>query len=144
MLDQIEYRIAQKLAEYHLYPYAKDIYLNIFKKFSHFPLNMRDIGMRGEGKTITFLALVVSKCLAQKHPNFSDLYTAVLKELSEKAAKFFPQDISVETFIGCVLFYYHPSQVKNTLSTIEVSKYLNKDQLYEFELKKKTILIFTV
>ena len=74
MIDKIEKQIAYRLALQHNYPYAQEIYLNIFKKFSHFPLNLSDINIKDEGDTITFLALVVYKCFKLKHMPFLDLY----------------------------------------------------------------------
>jgi len=53
MLDKIEYRIAGRLADHHLYPYSRDIYTNIFRHFSHFPISIKELGIEGEGKTIT-------------------------------------------------------------------------------------------
>ena len=144
MLDRIEYRIANKLAEHHNYPYAQNIYINIFSRFSHFPLKLHDIGIKGEGNTITFMALVVLSCFDHKTKTFPDLYSAVLQKLKKQAASFFPQDIVVETFLGCILYYYHPANIKNILSTIEVSSIFNPKELYEYELKKKTILLFMV
>jgi len=59
MLDKIEYHIARNLADRHNYPFAQNIYISIFKSFSHFPIKLKDIGIYNEGNTITFMALVV-------------------------------------------------------------------------------------
>ena len=144
MLDKIDYKIAKELSEYHLYPYAQDIYLNIFKHFSHFPLNLRDIRIEGEGTTITFMALVILHCLGNHRNDFPEQYDKLLREFKNSIAPYFPQNISVETFLGCLLFYYHPVDIKNTLSTVNVDKIFDKNEQYEYEIKKETILIFMV
>jgi hypothetical protein len=42
------------------------------------------------------------------------------------------------------LFYYHPVDIKNILSTIEVDDIFNVKERYEFEIKKKTVLLYTI
>ncbi len=144
MLDKIDYKIAKELSEYHLYPYAQDIYLNIFKHFSHFPLKLKDIGVEGVGTTITFIALVILRCLGNHGNDLLILYEEILGELKKSIAPNFPQNISVETFLGCLLFYYHPADIKNILSTDELDKIFDEKERYEYEIKKKTILMFIV
>ena len=138
MLDQIEFRIAARLADHHNYPYSRDIYSNIFRSFSHFPIKLVDVGIAGVGKTITLMALTVLTCFDTKEKTFSELYAVVLQNLKERAAQFFPGNIAVETFFGCILYYYHPANIKNILSTMEVSKFFSKEELYEYKFKKKT------
>jgi hypothetical protein len=144
MLDQIEYNIARRLSERHLYPYALDIYINIFKHFSHFPLRMKDINLQGPGQTITFIALVVLKCFQVKTNDFNALYKKVREELQGQAASFFPENIAVESFLGCMLYFYHPVDIRNRLAEFDPYKLFDEDQRYEFNLKKNTILIFTL
>jgi hypothetical protein len=144
MLDKIDYKIAKELSEYHLYPYALDIYLNIFKHFSHFPLKLKDIGIKGEGMTITFMALVILRCLDNHENDLHKQYDKILTEFKKSIAPYFPPNISVETFLGCLLFYYHPVDIKNILSTDAGDKIFDKKERYEYELKKKTILMFTI
>ena len=144
MLDKLEYRISKKLADHHFYPFAEHNYLNIFNAFSYFPINFKNIGINEEGKTVTFLALVVYYCFKNRKNNFNETYQAVLKELKEIAQPYFSQDIVVETFLGCVLYYFHPSDLKSKLSSIDASKIFNKDQKYEYDIKKKTILIYSI
>jgi hypothetical protein len=144
MVDKIDYKIAKELSEYHMYPYAQDIYLNIFKHFSHFPLKLNDIGIEGEGTSITFMAMVILRCLDDHGNDLAEQYEKILREYKHIVAPYFPQNISVETFLGCLLFYYHPVDIKNTLSTVDVDKIFDKKEQYEYELKKKTILMFVV
>ena len=144
MLDKIESRIANQLAEHHLYPFARNIYCDIFRAFSQFPLKLADIGMEGEGKTITFLALVIHECSQAKNPNFDKLFQGILANLQKKAARFFPHDITVETLLGCTLYYYHPSRLRNVLSSQAIENHLNELQQYEYEIKKNTILLYVV
>jgi len=144
MLDQIEYKIAKKLSEFHHYPFAQNNYINIFKAFSHFPLKLSDVGVNSEGKTITFMSLVVLRCFEKDKQDFPSFFQNLLKLMKQQAAPFFPQDITVETYLGCVLFYYHPSQIRNALSIKNMKTDFNDKQLYEFDFKKKTILIFTL
>lgn len=144
MLDKIEYRIAKKLSEYHFYPYGQDIYVGIFRNFSHFPLNLKDIDMDGEGKTITFLALVVHTCMLNQKEELFSFYYKILNILKEKAAAYLQQNITVETLLGCILYYYHPVEIKNVLSTLDVSDIFDDNEIYEYELKKNTILIYTI
>ena len=93
MLDKLEYRIAKQLADHHFYPFAEHNYLNIFNAFSYFPINFKDIGINEEGKTVTFLALVVYYCFKNKKNNFNETYKAVLSELKTIAQPHFPQDM---------------------------------------------------
>jgi hypothetical protein len=144
MLDKLEYRISKELADHHLYPFAEHNYLNIFNAFSFFPVNFKDIGIKEEGNTVTFLALVVYYCFRNRKDSFEETYEYVLKELKNIAQPFMHQDIVVETFLGCILYYYHPSDLKNKLSSINTSKIFDNKQSYEFEMKMKTILIFAM
>ncbi len=144
MLDKIEYRIANRLAERHFYPYGQDNYINIFRKFSHFPLKLEDINLKGEGTTITFIALVIHICFDQKYNEFIDFHKSVQNVLNSQAAKFCTQDITVETLLGCILYYYHPAQIRNRLSTINLTNYFDESHMYEFNFKKETILMYTV
>ncbi len=144
MLDKIEYRIANRLAGRHFYPYGQDNYINIFRKFSHFPLKLSDINLRGEGSTITFIALVIHKCFDQKHEEFIDFYNGVQNVMNEQVAKYCTQDITVETLLGCIIYYYHPAQTRNRLSTINLTIYFDESHMYEFNLKKENILMYTV
>ena len=144
MLDQIEYRIAKRLSEHHLYPYGQDIYISIFRKFSHFPVNLEDLCINGEGKTITFLALVVETCMSNKKEEFIKFYNKILGILKEKSATCIQRSITVETLLGCILYYYHPVSIKNILSSLNVDELFNEKEKYEYELKKKTILIYTI
>jgi hypothetical protein len=144
MLDKLEYRIAKELADHHFYPFAEHNYLNIFNAFSYFPINFKDIGINEEGKTVTYLALVVYNCFKNRKNNFNETYQAVLVELKKIAQPHFPQDIVVETFLGCFLYYFHPSDLKSKLSAINTTSIFNKDQQYEFDIKKKTILLYSI
>ena len=144
MLDKLEYRISKELADHHFYPFAEHNYLNMFNAFSYFPIDFKDIGIKEDGKTVTFLALVVYYCIKNRKNNFNETYQFVLKELREIAQPYFPQDIVVETFLGCILYFYHPSDLKNILSSINTAKIFDKNQTYEYNLKKKTILIYAI
>lgn len=144
MLDKIEYSIANRLAERHFYPYGQNNYINIFRKFSHFPIKLEDINLKGEGSTITFMALVVHKCFEQKHDEFMEFYQGVHDVLQNQAAKYFPQDIVVETLLGCILYYYHPTQIKSKISTLQINKYIDESHLYEFNFKKETVLMYAI
>ncbi len=144
MLDKIEYRVAAKLAEYHLYPYGREIYIHIFRKFSHFPLRLEDLGIKGDGLTITFMAYVTLFCFDKNKENFLPFYKRIVSELEPVIHSIFPYNISVETFLGCVLYYYHPVDIKNVLSSIEVNAIFDEKEQYEFQLKKKTLLIHAI
>jgi hypothetical protein len=144
MLDKIEYTIAENLAERHLYPYGKEIYVNIFKHFSHFPLNLKDVGLEGHGTTITYLALVIRHCLGKEKIEFITFYKKILHELKESSVSKYRYNLAVETFLGCVLYYYHPVNVKNILSSIEVQDIFNSKERYEFQIKKKTVLLYAI
>jgi hypothetical protein len=144
MLDKIEYTIAENLAEHHLYPYGKEIYVNIFRNFSHFPLHLNDLGIKGEGTTITYLALVVRHCLGKQKSEFISFYKNVLHELKESAVVKLKYNLAVETFLGCILYYYHPVDVKNILSSIETQDIFSSKERYEFQIKKKTVLLYTI
>ena len=139
MLDQIESNIAYRLSQKHNYPFSQNIYQNIFRSFSHFPLQLSEIGLPGPGKTITYMALVVYKCFEIDGITLINLYQNVLKELQPLVQPYYPQDCTVETFLGASLFYCHPSSVKNDLCNRENTYLFNDKQLYEFQLKKKTI-----
>ena len=106
MLDQAEKIIAQRLADHHYYPFGTEIYLNIFRHFSHFPLPLRDLDTDLPGESVTYLALVVYECLSRRTTNFLDLYESVLAKYRLIVADYAPEDRTVETFLGCILFIY--------------------------------------
>lgn len=141
MLDQIESEIARKLADRHLYPYAVNIYLEVFSAFSHFPLRLDDMEMEASGETVTFLALVVKTCQENHNSSFMELFERVFVLMSEKARPFLIQKLRVETFLGCVLYFYHPSQIKNALQSIGVEQIFNEEEMYEYNFKKQTMLM---
>ena len=141
MLDLAEQRIAHLLAEHQHYPYGTEVYLNVFRHFSHFPIDLKHFNTGLPGETVTYMALVVYECLNQKATNFLDLYETVLRKFNRLAADHLPQDITVETFLGCILFYYHSTNIRTALLTMDVNPILEPKFLYEYELKKRTILI---
>jgi len=141
MLDKIEAKIANQLAQKHNYPFAQNIYLDIFRSFSHFPITMSDIGLVGAGKTITYLALVVLKCYEIKEHTLPELFQKILMELKPLVESHFPQDCTVETLLGAALYFSHPSNIRSDLGDKDVKIMFTEEQLYEFELKKKTINI---
>ena len=144
MLDQIEYRIANNLAEHHFYPYGQEIYINIFKKFSHFPFRLKDLDMKGEGKTITYMAFVILHCFEHEKTDFLEFYKKILNELKNSPVAKLRHNLAVETYLSCLLYYYHPIDIKNILSAIQVDDIFNDKERYEYEIKKKTILLYTV
>jgi hypothetical protein len=144
MLDKIEYTIADKLAEHHLYPYGKEIFINIFRNFSHFPLNLQDLGIKDQGITITYLALVIRYCFNQDKTEFLSFYRQILQQIKASPAAKLRYNLSVETFLGCILYYYHPVNVKNILSSVEVQDIFNSKERYEFQIKKNTVLLYTI
>jgi hypothetical protein len=144
MLDKIESHIAAKLADHHLYPYGREIYINIFRKFSHFPLKLKDLGIAGDGKTITFMAYVILFCFDSDKENFLLFYRNILSKLEPHIQTLFPYNIAVETFLGCVLYYYHPVDVKGVLTSFQPESLFNEKQQYEYELKKNTLLIHAI
>ena len=144
MLDKIEYRIAAQLADHHLYPYGRDIYINIFRHFSHFPIRMKDLDIGGEGETITFLAYVVLFSLQHKNDGLLPFYKQVLEEIRVKVASFFPFNITVETLLGCILFQCHPVEIRSVFSSLDVDPFFNDREKYEYELKRNTILIHAI
>jgi hypothetical protein len=144
MLDKIEYKIAENLAEHHLYPYGKEIYVNIFRNFSHFPLNLKDVGMNGTGTTITYMALVIQHCFNKEKIEFISFYKKILQEIKDSSVAQFRYNLPVETFLGCILFYYHPVNVKNVLSSIDVQNIFRSKERYEYEIKKQTVLLYTI
>ncbi|MCK4559862.1 MAG: hypothetical protein KAV45_08775 [Calditrichia bacterium] len=144
MLDKIDYRIARNLAENHHYPYAREIYINIFKNFSHFPLKLQDLGIQDQGTTITYMALVIWRCFDHGKTDFSKFYKKILQELKESPVSKMRYNLAVETYLGCVLYYYHPVNIKNILSTMEVDDIFNDKERYEYEIKKKTVLLYTI
>jgi hypothetical protein len=141
MLDIIEYRIAARLSEHYLYPYAREIYINIFRNFSHFPIRLKDLGINDQGTTITFLAYVVMVCLDQRRDEFLPFYKNILKKLKSQVKPYFPYNIKVETILGCILYYYHPAEIKSALASVDLDGLFNAKEKYEYELKKNTILI---
>ena len=144
MLDQIEKRIARELADHHNYPYGQEIYNSIFKAFSYFPLQLTEMGIKGEGTTITFMAMVVLDCLQFRERDVFKRYQALLKGYKKTVAPGYPQDISVETFLGCMLYAYHPVDLRSAFATNDTSSIFNKKQQYEYQLKQKTILIYAI
>jgi len=123
-------------------PYAQNIYLNIFRKFSHFPINLSDINIKGEGKTITYLALVVYNCFNSKRLPFLELYRDILNLHKSDIQSLFLQDITVDTFLGCILYYHSPIDIKSALSDIKMDTLFTTKQLKEYKLKKKTIMLY--
>jgi hypothetical protein len=144
MLDKIEYKIAEKLAEHHHYPYGKEIYVNIFRNFSHFPLNLKDLELDGDGNTITYIALVVQHCFRKEQIEFLSFYKNILQELRESPVAKLRYNRPVETFLGCILYYYHPVDIKNVLSSIAFQNIFRSKERYEFEIKKKTVMLYTI
>ena len=144
MLDKIEYRIAKKLAERHHYPYGLEIYINILKKFSHFPLLLGDLDIKVQGTTITYMALVIFHCFDHKKTDFPDLYKKMLQKFKESPIAKMRYNLAVETYLACVLYYYHPVNIKNILSSVQVDDIFNDKERYEYEIKKKTVLLYTV
>jgi len=144
MLDQIENTVARNLAEHHLYPFGREIYMNIFKKFSHFPILLEELNINGPGISIAYLALVVLRCFDQDKSDFLILYKNILQELKESPVAKIRYNLAVETYLGCVLYYYHPIDVKNILSSMDVKEIFNDKERYEYEIKKKTVLLFTI
>jgi hypothetical protein len=144
MLDKIEYRIAKNLAEKHFYPYGREIYINIFKNFSHFPLSLKDLNIKDQGRTITFIALVIFHCFDHEKTEFISFYKKILKELKTSPVAKIRYNLSVETYLGCILYYYHPVDIKNILSSVQVDNIFNDKERYEYEIKKKTVLLYTI
>jgi hypothetical protein len=141
VLDLIEYRIAARLSEIHFYPFARDIYINIFRHFSHFPINLTDLSIKGDGKTITFMAYVTLVCMETPKEEFKEFYKKILEKIQVRVQPYFPYNIKVETFLGCLIYYYHPVEIRNTLASIHVGEWFDENEQYEFDLKKKTLLI---
>ena len=144
MIDRIEEQIAKKLADHFMYPFAQNIYQDIFRNFSHFPLDLKSIGMTGPGKTITYLSLVVETCLNHKEDDLDLQYAYVLDNLAKQVKPLLIQNPEVESFLGCILFFYHPAQIRNAFSQINVNGRFTDKEQYEYRLKKKTILIHAV
>ena len=144
MIDIIDNHIAHRLAEKHNYPYAENIYVNIFKKFSHFPLKLSDLNIDGKGEFISFIALVVLKCFDYRQTKTGNIYQDILRQLKEEVQLLFPQDITVETFLGTVLFLHNPVNIKNELAHVDTELLFDSKQKYEYELKKKTILLYAL
>ena len=136
--------VCSTLSEHHHYPYGREIYVNIFRYFSHFPLRLEDLNIHGDGETITLMAYVSLYCLERRKENFIPFYKKILTDLHPKITPFFPFNISVETFLGCILFFYHPVEIKNTLNSFETDPLFNDKEKYEFELKKRTVLIHAI
>ena len=144
MIDQADYRVAKRLAERHFYPYAENIYSNIFKAFSHFPLSIKKIALDLPGDTITLLALSVHFCFDSRSKEFDALFKEILEKLKPLVSNIHPQDITVDVLLGCFLYYYHPSEIRNQLSSYPSEQRLTQKQQYEFELKKKTFYIHII
>ena len=144
MLDQIEDRIAKDLAEHHHYPFGREIYIDIFKNFSHFPISLQDLNIKDQGTTITYLALVILHCFDHERTEFLSFYKKILKELKESPVAKIRYNLAVETYLGCVLYHYHPVDIKNILSAVQVDDIFNDKERYEYEIKKKTVLLYTI
>lgn len=144
MLDKIEFRIAKDLANRHFYPFAQNNYINIFRSFSHFPVNLKDIGLKAEGSTITYMALVVLRCKENHKKDFSDLFNTVFTKIKNEDAKNITRDLTVETFLGCLIYFYHPSQLRSRLSAINIKTFMDPKYEYEYNLKKKTVLLYAI
>jgi hypothetical protein len=144
MLDQIEYRIAKNLAEHHHYPYGREIYINIFKRFSHFPLKLQDLNINDQGTTITLMSLVIYRCFEYGKKDFPELYKKILEKLKDSPVAKIRYNLAVETYLGCVLYYYHPVEIKNILSAVQVDDIFNDKERYEFEIKKKTVILYAI
>ncbi|MBN2423460.1 MAG: hypothetical protein JXR46_07965 [Calditrichaceae bacterium] len=146
MLDRIDYQIAEELAEHHNYPYAQNIYSDIFKAFSYFPISLSKLNIESESESIVFIALVIRDCLKRhgRNDDFELLFRKILSEMNYKAAEHMPQDITVETFLGCALYYFHPLDLRSSLFTIDLKRFFNNKQLHEYEIKKKTVFLFVV
>jgi hypothetical protein len=100
--------------------------------------------MRKEGKTITFLALVISECFKQEKSDFQSFYKNVLNTLKNSPVAKLRPNLSVETFLGCILYYYHPVDIKNMLSSVQIDDIFNDKEKYEYEIKKKTVLLYAL
>jgi len=144
MIDVLDNEIAQQLAEKHNYPYAKNIYVDIFKKFSHFPIKLRELDIEEKGTTISFIALVIRTCFSQRKIKDINLYETILKQLKESVQPIFPQDITVETYLGIILYLHNPINIKNELTRVDANALFDSKQKYEYELKKKTILLYSL
>ena len=144
MLDQIEHKIARNLAEHHLYPFGMEIYMNIFKRFSHFPILLEDLKINGPGISIAYIPFVVLRCFDQDKSDFLNLYKKILQEMKDSPVAKLRYNLAVETYLGCVLYFYHPIDIKNILSSIDVKEIFNDKERYEYEIKKKTVLLFTI
>ena len=144
VIDQIEYRIARELADHHSYPFAQNIYSAIFKAFSHFPLKLAHLEIKGPGKTITYIALVVKACLENRNTSFIHLFEEVLAKLDKELSPLMVQEPKIETYLGCILYFYHPTQIKNAFTKINVKSMFNAKELYEYEIKKNTVLLHVV
>jgi len=68
----------------------------------------------------------------------------MLEKIQEKVAACFPFNTSVEILLGCILYQYHPIQLKTIFYSFNVDQLFNAKEKYEYELKKNTILIHTV
>jgi len=145
MLDIADEKIAQKLANRYLYPFALNIYHDIFKAYSHFPLQISKIDLNLSGKTVTYISWVVYECFNHNCDDFLSLFYTVRDIMTEKAKPFLFQDVTVETFLGCLLYYYHPTDIRSALSSYSVGKLnFSEKERYEFEIKKKTLLLFAL
>lgn len=140
MLDTADHQVAKKLADRHLYPFALNTYINIFRHFSHFPIPQTKSGAGLSGKTVTVIALAAHSCFNHRGKDFPKLFEAVRQELEPAAAPYFPQDIGIDTLLGCLLYYYHPSEVSGAVQSVHKKISLHEKQLYELNFKKHTFL----
>jgi hypothetical protein len=95
--------------------------------------------MTGPGNTITYMAYVVHNCFETEGNSLIELFQNVLEELKPSIQPIYAQDCTVETFLGTSLYYCHPSSIKNDLCHRGINDLFNEKQMYEFQLKKKTI-----
>ena len=144
MIDQMDKTVARQLAERHLYPYSQNIYQSIFKYFSHFPVDLQDINIKGQGVSITVMAWSILSALQMRFRPFEILNTEIYAHIRSNIPAYFPQDPIIDVFFGSILFQYHPAQVKNALSLINAENRFDSRQLYEYELKKRTLFIYIV
>ena len=142
MIDQADLEVARQLAERHMYPYAKDIYQSIFKRFSHFPVGLKDIQLKISGAMITVIAWAALLSFRTKYSDFEELNDRVHTAIKEKIPPYFPQNPIIDILFGCMLYYYHASQGRNALSMLDINKMFDSQQRYEFQLKKRTLYIY--
>jgi hypothetical protein len=72
------------------------------------------------------------------------MYITILEQLKETVQPIFPQDITVETYLGVVLYLHNPINIRNELTRVDTNILFDSKQKYEYELKKKTILLYAL